>query len=157
MGYWSASDIINVYNSLRNSLAGLSNLGYETSQWGSMVVRSIMRKMDSEILCHFDESIEGSQTLPSIDKLLLTIQPQPSSAQPHRKKSVSILTNTELRIPQGKPCVICLRELPKIFRMGKMSIFQTEKNMQKLPIAVVRCVVSNAVRINTLCSIPKRN
>lgn len=69
LDYRSTNDVISMYNTIRNCLAGLQNLGYATSHWDPIIIRIIMRKFDTETLRLFEENLGTNKDFTSVENL----------------------------------------------------------------------------------------
>lgn len=68
--YRSQADIIMLYDTLKECLEALRALDCQTDSWGPIIVCITIRKLDSESLRIFEESLSTPREMPTIEELL---------------------------------------------------------------------------------------
>ncbi|XP_037915021.1 uncharacterized protein LOC119653933 [Hermetia illucens] len=140
LDYRSTNDVISMYNTIRNCLAGLQNLGYATSHWDPIIIRIIMRKFDTETLRSFEENLGTNKDFTSVEnlcsfllkryQLLSTIKQKPTIFEnknnfthPQQKKKSFLVSVT------AKPnCILC-KGKHRLFACEKFKQFEVEKRI----------------------------
>lgn len=63
----SAEGIINMHDTLTESLASLEKLGCKTTDWDPMIIQLMMKKLDFNSIESFENQLVNSKKMPSLE------------------------------------------------------------------------------------------
>lgn len=73
LAYRFAVDTMAMYETIRNCLASLRNLGLPKKDWDPIIIRMAMRKFNNETLHTFEKQMEDVKEFPTVEKLCLSV------------------------------------------------------------------------------------